>query len=229
MKKPFSIGLTGRVLVPVTIIMLVSAIALAMLLRRSTTDATFDQCVRQAIAVASQFKTLRACYTDKVVRKIKAGTDLKVTYDHQQNEKAVPLPATMIHDLSTELSRQTNGIRLRLYSSHPFPNRKDRAVDAFMRDALDHFAAHTNGTFVRGETLEGQRFVRVAVPDHMSAAACVQCHNSHPESPKRDWQLGDVRGVLEVDMPAEAALAANDALLVRIGGTTMAGSRRLAC
>ena len=30
------------------------------------------------------------------------------------------------------------------------------------------------------------------------AAACVACHNTHPESPKRDWKVGDVRGLQEV-------------------------------
>jgi len=29
-------------------------------------------------------------------------------------------------------------------------------------------------------------------------AACVACHNSHPESPKRDWIVGDVRGIQEI-------------------------------
>src|SRR5262249_29582166 len=29
------------------------------------------------------------------------------------------------------------------------------------------------------------------------AAACVRCHNTHPDSPKRDWQVGDVRGIEE--------------------------------
>jgi adenylate cyclase len=28
--------------------------------------------------------------------------------------------------------------------------------------------------------------------------ACVACHNSNPDSPKRDWQVGDVRGIQEV-------------------------------
>ena len=29
-------------------------------------------------------------------------------------------------------------------------------------------------------------------------APCVSCHNVHPESPKRDWKVGDVRGIQEV-------------------------------
>ena len=28
--------------------------------------------------------------------------------------------------------------------------------------------------------------------------ACVACHNTHPDSPKRDWKVGDVRGIQEV-------------------------------
>jgi PAS domain S-box-containing protein len=28
--------------------------------------------------------------------------------------------------------------------------------------------------------------------------ACVTCHNQHPDSPKRDWKVGDVRGIQEV-------------------------------
>ena len=38
--------------------------------------------------------------------------------------------------------------------------------------------------------------------------ACVSCHNTHPESPKRDWSVGDVRGIQEVivDQPIVANL-----------------------
>ena len=30
---------------------------------------------------------------------------------------------------------------------------------------------------------------------------CVTCHNQHPDSPKTDWKVGDVRGVVEVILP----------------------------
>jgi methyl-accepting chemotaxis protein len=32
---------------------------------------------------------------------------------------------------------------------------------------------------------------------------CVACHNSHPQSPKRDWKVGDVRGLVEVVVPVD--------------------------
>jgi two-component system sensor histidine kinase ChiS len=31
--------------------------------------------------------------------------------------------------------------------------------------------------------------------------SCVDCHNSHPDSTKKDWKVGDVRGVREVIFP----------------------------
>jgi adenylate cyclase len=34
-------------------------------------------------------------------------------------------------------------------------------------------------------------------------ASCVQCHNSHPDSPGTDWRVGDVRGVLEIIRPLD--------------------------
>jgi len=39
--------------------------------------------------------------------------------------------------------------------------------------------------------------VRLIAPVVMGAA-CVDCHNTHPESPKRDWKVGEVRGIQEI-------------------------------
>ena len=50
----------------------------------------------------------------------------------------------------------------------------------------------------------------------MSAHGCVNCHNGHPDTPKADWILDDVRGVLEVDMVIEKQLAAGRALANKI-------------
>jgi signal transduction histidine kinase len=34
---------------------------------------------------------------------------------------------------------------------------------------------------------------------------CVNCHDTHPESPKRDWKVGDVRGIQEVTITHQIA------------------------
>ena len=44
--------------------------------------------------------------------------------------------------------------------------------------------------------------LRYATP-LMMKQECVKCHNTHPGSPKKDWQVGDVRGVVEIIRPLD--------------------------
>jgi methyl-accepting chemotaxis protein len=93
-----------------------------------------------------------------------------------------------------------------LYSPFPFPDRRDRKLDDFQRAAWDFLNANPNGNFSRSEERNGRHIVRVAVADKMSGQSCINCHNSDPASPKTDWKLGDVRGVLEVSSVIDAQL-----------------------
>jgi adenylate cyclase len=43
-------------------------------------------------------------------------------------------------------------------------------------------------------------------------ASCVSCHNTHPESTKRDWRVGEMRGVVEIIRPLD-----QDAARIRQG------------
>jgi hypothetical protein len=58
---------------------------------------------------------------------------------------------------------------------------------------LKHSKAITHHTF-EGSVLRYARALRME-------RACVECHNNHPKSPKRDWQVGDVGEVLEIIRP----------------------------
>ncbi|MBI3410969.1 MAG: HAMP domain-containing protein [Planctomycetes bacterium] len=57
------------------------------------------------------------------------------------------------------------------------------------------------------EQAPGGEVVRVAIADQLVAQSCVHCHNQHPQSPKRDWKVGEVRGVLEVAIPINKQVA----------------------
>jgi len=50
--------------------------------------------------------------------------------------------------------------------------------------------------------MDSQPVVRYAQARIMDRT-CVECHNSHPESPRKDWREGDVRGVLEIIRPLD--------------------------
>jgi len=189
--------------------------ALTMFIASSTERRAVDAAIENARANIRQFAALRAYYTEQVVGKVKAQTAMKVSFDHEAAD-TLPLPATMIHDLSGIYDKNKVGISLRLYSAYPFPNRSSRKIDTFGNDAIKAVTAGPDNPFVRTEMVDGRESVRVAVADKMATAACVTCHNTRPDSPKKDWKVGDVRGVLEVVIPIDNTLAANSAMMTKV-------------
>lgn len=176
---------------------------------------------REAAETIARYKTLRGYYTRNVVKKVVAGSDLRPSYEHANDPKAIPLPATMIHELSEAFSSgEQDGLSLRLYSAYPFPNRRDRDLDDFGEAALAAMELDPDRPFVRTEDIGGVPHVRVAIADTMQDQACVTCHNARADTPKNDWQLGDVRGVLEVAAPIGGDLAAAVDMAQRVAAWT---------
>lgn len=181
-----------------------------------------DDATQSALQTAKQFKTIRGYYTKHVIKKVKANGTLKPSFNHETEPDAVPLPATLIHDLSALLAKEDTSINL--YSVYPFPIRGKRQLDTFQSEAWDFLNANPDKKFVLQETRNNQQIVRVAVADHMVVQSCVNCHNTYPESPKTDWKLGDVRGVLEVNTVIDTQLAKGAALANWIIIVTLIGA-----
>lgn len=160
-------------------------------------DRIVEGSIQNSEGTALQYKTLRKYYVSNIVSKVKAGSSMVPAIEHESDPNAIPLPATMIHDLSNILKE--NGISVDLYSAYPFPNRADRKLDNFQQGAWDYLSKNPKATYVKNVVRNGKEVVRVAVADTMVAPGCVNCHNSHPDTPRKGWKLGDVRGILEID------------------------------
>jgi adenylate cyclase len=120
---------------------------------------------------------------------------------------AVPLsiPATFLHDVGEQLHQTSKtGVKVRQYSDYPFPWRADGGPrDDFEREALRRLRqSKGRETFHEFTEIGGQRVVRYAQARVMERS-CVECHNSHPQSPRKDWQEGDVRGALVIIRPLD--------------------------
>jgi methyl-accepting chemotaxis protein len=201
----------SRRLVPVFAIaslMLAGAVwvAVPILVRRGVEQ----DAIAQAERTVQQFKQVRAYYTANVVAKAQK-SGLKADFKHQGEAGTIPLPATMIHELSAALSKG-EGTTINLYSPYPFPNRKDRKLDAFGEAAWNAVLAAPDRPHVQVEQQGAATVVRVGVADRLVAEACVACHNARPDTPRTGWKLGDVRGVLEVATVIDAPLARGAAL-----------------
>ncbi|HBI44087.1 MAG TPA: hypothetical protein DDY78_14725 [Planctomycetales bacterium] len=185
------------------------------------TRAAAEQAAQDAASegrrLTTQMEEVRGYYTEHVVAAVKK-QGMEVTHDYAGKANAVPLPATMVHELSDILSHKEAGYSVRLYSRYPFPNRKDGgARSGFEEEALSYLEANPTSEFWRREDAGGAPAVRFAIADVM-AESCVNCHNSRPDSPKKDWKVGDVRGALEVAIPLEKPLAAVHARATRVAG-----------
>jgi signal transduction histidine kinase len=181
--------------------------------------------VNDAAFHSSVLKEFRTLYTSEVVERVRS-QGIEATHDYQLHRGHIPLPVTFSLLLSKRLD-QESGSDVRLYSNHPFPWREDGGPrDTFERDALAHLEANPSDDFVRFVEEAGGMAVRYATADRMRPS-CVSCHNTHPDSPKRDWKVDDVRGVLSVTHPlqpdsAEAATGLR-AILLMFLGTALVG------
>jgi len=158
----------------------------------------------EAKNIAQQYSLLRSYYTKNIVSKLKANDQISISSNYKNKENGIPLPATMIHELS-ELSKST-GLQIKLYSAFPFPERANRVLDTFQQQAWQKLNLKPNEPYVTTQTKGDTHLVRVAIADTLTEQACVDCHNSHPLTPKVGWKLSDVRGVLEVIIPIDQQL-----------------------
>jgi methyl-accepting chemotaxis protein len=198
-----------RLVLPIPLFAIVAIAAALVVLPQVIASNSIADAERAALETVNQFKELRGYYTKNVVAKAVAA-GLTATPEHAQDPNSIPLPATLIHDISEVLkSRDT---RIQLYSTLPFPIRAERKLDEFQQRAWSFLSTNSKATLSEQQAVDGNRTLRVAVADVMQAEACVACHNARADSPKRDWKLGDVRGVLEVNTSIEAALASGERL-----------------
>ncbi len=200
-------SLLFKLAVPVPLVMVLCLVAAWYFIPQSVIQHARESAVNSAVQTANQFKTIRGYYTNNVIRKVVADGNLRPSVNHATEPDAIPLPATFIHDVSALLSEQDTSIDL--YSAFPFPVRGDRRLDAFQAETWDFLTDNPEEVASHDEDHNGRTIIRVAVADRMVAEGCVNCHNSHPDSPKTDWRLGDVRGVLEVttDISSEVVAA----------------------
>jgi class 3 adenylate cyclase len=143
---------------------------------------------------------IRSYYADDIVRSVldaPPGTKTMVTHDFEMHPGAIPIPATFSLDLGRIASEHQANIQYRFISHYPFKGRAPHVFNAFEDAALAALEKDPQHP-VSGVSWHGMNTeVRYVTPIIMGAT-CVACHNSDPESTKRDWKVGDVRGIQEL-------------------------------
>ncbi|ALO35672.1 hypothetical protein CMT41_13820 [Colwellia sp. MT41] len=192
----------------ISVLLMVTGIVSAYLFIASTTKSltnhTSQLNAQRYLEALSAFRTL---YTNEVVN-IAIKQNITISHDYKNIKNAIPLPATLSMALGKEIGKFQSGAQTFLYSRYPFPWREQENKTIFNQDfsqqAWDSLTKNPEQAFFRFEEVDGQMSIRYAIADVMREG-CIDCHNNHAQTPKNDWQIGDVRGVMEVILPLDKA------------------------
>ncbi len=214
MKLITNLSLFLKMALPILFIFSLGIIFLFFYIPEKINQNVIDSSVQEAEKTVNQFKVLRKYYVQNVIKKVTTASNIKPSIEHKNNPSAIPLPATMIHDLSGLLAQK--GINVNLYSAYPFPNRSSRKLDKFQQQAWDFLTKNPKKKYIKEEIISDKKYLRIAVADTMVAEACVNCHNTHPDTPRTGWKIGDVRGVLEIKSDISMSITNAQSLNINI-------------
>jgi len=141
----------------------------------------------------------RTIYTTHVVKRMQDG-GIVIATEGWKKRNALPLPAQMLLMAGKKVEEEGSGLRYRLASLRPIYEENGPA-GVFEEAGLKVVAEDPNevytGIFTRGD----QRFFKAIYADKAVSEACVNCHNAHVLSSKRDYKLGDVMGGIIISFP----------------------------
>jgi hypothetical protein len=172
--------------------------------------------VRHSTVKAAEIATIqivedRKQYTKNIVIKLKKDGIVNVhpNRKYADIDGGIPLPATFVQEVSNKINEK--GVySYDLLSKWNINKEKGLKTD-FEKEAFNYLFNKEGKVFSRFMVHNGIYTLRYATADTAAAAGCVNCHNNHEESPKHDFKLGDVMGVLVVNIPIGTASTATAA------------------
>ena len=208
--------LTVKPLLSVMLLFILTMIFVVMDVYRLQNDIVRTQALENARLFTRAIEEFRTLYTSEVVQRVGKIPIMRVSHEYQDDPHAIPLPATMSMLLGEHISIE--GAETRLASPYPFPWRQDSGGlrDLFEEEAWGALMDRPDQPFYRFETHDDLPVLRYAVADLMREA-CVDCHNTHPQTPRKGWQAGDLRGILEITVPLTLSLKLARENLIRTG------------
>lgn len=162
--------------------------------------------VQMSARVAADFihsviEAHRTIYSTHIVDRMLEKGKVVIAEDWKQKD-GLPLPAQFLLYAGRLAAETGGGVRLRLASLWPIYERNS-AVTEFEREGLQTVVLNPDEPVSR-VLRSGRRTIFKAIyADKAVSESCVNCHNSHSMSPKKDFKLGDVMGGIIITFPLD--------------------------
>jgi hypothetical protein len=141
----------------------------------------------------------RHFYTIHIANRLRQERIVDVS-ENWKTTRSLPLPVQLVQETSEIAELTGPNVRYRLISQWPI-NKANAAATEFERRGLKEVQARPTRPY--SSTVEGsaEQVFEAVYADIAVTAACVECHNAHPSSPKKDFKVGDVMGGLVISFP----------------------------
>ena len=166
---------------------------------RTTEPSDFIPPERVADYIHAIIEADRTIYTKQVVGRMQE-KGIVSAEEHWEQKNGLPLPAQFLLAAGRLVAEKERGIRYRLISLWPIKERNGPATD-FERKGLNAVVKKPDQPHTGIVTSGKRRFFQALYADRAIAKACIDCHNTHPLSPKRDFKLNDVMGAILITIP----------------------------
>ena len=143
----------------------------------------------------------REVYTKHVVERMQI-KGVVVASENWEEKNTLPLPAQFLMESGRVMARKGLGIQYRLISLWPI-NKRNVASSEFEKLGLGTVLTHPTKPYTGYVKEGGARYFQAVYPDLAVSQACIGCHNSHPDSPKRDFKINDVMGAIVISIPVK--------------------------
>lgn len=149
----------------------------------------------------------RSVYTKKIVNRLVKKEKVIKASEHFEDDKALVLPAQMFRfgsELAMKRAKKMDDVDFSYTLQSLWPINKQNAPKTDAEKAgLKYVADNKGKNYYTTEKLGGQTYFTAVYADTGVAPVCVSCHNKHPDTPKKDFKIGDVMGGVVIRIPVE--------------------------
>ena len=142
----------------------------------------------------------RTFYTIHVVERMQKQGGATASENWRTQKKTLPLPAQFLKEASDLSSLTGMEVRYRLISLWPI-NPQNGPDDESEKKGLGAVREHPEQAATSTVTVGNQAYFQAIYADRAVSQSCVDCHNTHPHSPKKDFKVGDIMGGLVIEIP----------------------------
>ena len=149
--------------------------------------------------IHSVLESDRTIYSQLIVDRLKKKKALHAT-EYWQKEDGLMLPAQFLLNSAKLVSKINMDLSFRLISLWPI-NQKNGPANEFERIGLETLEVHPIRPYIGYNKVGRKLYFEALYPDLAVAESCISCHNSHPDSPKKDFVMDDLMGGVVITLP----------------------------